>query len=57
MPRASQESHRLAFIFFYAMVGRMMTRLLILSTGPLRAGAVARILRIPGTLACPGRAR
>jgi hypothetical protein len=39
------------------MVGCMMTRHLILSTGPLRAGAVAHIVRIPGTLACPGRAR
>ena len=39
------------------MVGRMMTRNLTLSTGPLRAGAVARIVRIPGTLACPGHAR
>jgi hypothetical protein len=39
------------------MVGRMMTRRSILSTGLLLAGAVARIVRIPGTLACPGQAR
>jgi hypothetical protein len=39
------------------MVGRMMTHRSIQSTGPQAAGAVARILRIPGTLACPGQAR
>jgi hypothetical protein len=39
------------------MVGRMMAHRLNLSSGLAQAGAVARILRIPGTLACPGRAR
>jgi hypothetical protein len=39
------------------MVGRMMTHRSILSTGLSLAGTVARILRIPGTLACPGQAR
>jgi hypothetical protein len=35
----------------------MMTRRTIPSLGLLQAGAVARILRTPGTLACPGQAR
>jgi hypothetical protein len=39
------------------MVVRMMTRYPILLTGLPQAGAVARIVRIPGTLACPGQAR
>jgi hypothetical protein len=41
------------------MVGRMMTRRSIHSihAGLLQAGALARIVRIPGTLACPGQAR
>jgi hypothetical protein len=42
------------------MVGRNMTRrlnLLTLLAGLHQAGAVARIVRIPGTLACPGLAR
>jgi hypothetical protein len=35
----------------------MTTSSLAASTGPEVAGAVARLLRIPGTLACPGQAR
>jgi hypothetical protein len=38
------------------MVRHMTAHRSHLFTG-LQAGAVARILRIPGTLACPGQAR
>jgi hypothetical protein len=39
------------------MVGYMIAHRSILANGPHAAAAVARILLIPGTLACPGRAR
>jgi len=39
------------------MVGHMIAHRSILANGRHTAGPVARILRIPGTLACPGQAR
>jgi hypothetical protein len=38
------------------MVGRMIAHRSIFANGPHTAGTVARIRRIPGTLACPGHA-
>jgi len=65
VPLAGREAawRRLALFFFYAMVGfeplhisvnAMNTAYLPLSTGYEIAGVFARVLRIPGTLACPG---